>query len=163
MGADKEEWPPLFPPGFHKKTVAELRAHCVDQPRFNGSTTRDGIMTRLENAIGRLVDASIVGEAWADGSFLTEKPNPEDVDLSLRVDGDFYDNASREQRAVMHWLTEIWDCEKIDGYLHLEWPFGHFFYDLGQENYKNWQEQWGFSRRGDPKGIVVVELPRVNA
>jgi Family of unknown function (DUF6932) len=162
MAADKEEFTPLFPAGFHFKTLAELRAHCVGQPRFKDSQTRDGIMSRLEAVFKRLIHAKIVGEVWVDGSFLTEKRDPEDVDISLRVDGDFFDKATPDQRQAMEWITEIWDTEKIDGYLHLEWPPGHSEFALGQENYKIWQKQWGFSRRGVPKGIAVVELPKVN-
>lgn len=62
----------------------------------------------------------------------------------------------------MEWLTEIWESEKIDGYLHLEWPEGHAEYELGQENFRIWKKQWGFSRHGVPKGIAVVKLGRVN-
>src|SRR5688572_26578012 len=94
MATDKDEFPPLLPEGFHSKALADIRTLCVDNPQFARSSTRERIMGRLDAAVKRLADAGIVGELWIDGSFLTQKINPEDVDLSLKVDGDFYDNAS---------------------------------------------------------------------
>ena len=158
MGTAKVEFPPLLSEGFHPKTLTEVRALCVDDPKFSRSTTRADIMLRLERAIGRLEAAEVEGEVWIDGSFLTSKVDPEDVDLSLRIDGDYFDHATEYQQAVMNDLTELWDTEKIDGYLHFEWPDGHELYDLGQDNYNVWKKQWGMSRSGTPKGIVVVEL-----
>jgi hypothetical protein len=117
-------------------------------------------MGNLERTFGKLVNNSIVGELWVDGSFLTEAVDPKDVDLSLRVQGDFYDNATPAQSQAMDELTDIWDTELIDGYLHFEWPVGHKHYSIGQANYREWERQWGSSRSGVPKGIAVVKLPR---
>ena len=55
----------------------------------------------------RLAQAGIVGELWINGSFLTEKVDPEDVDASLRISSALWDNASEEQRAVLEWLASV--------------------------------------------------------
>jgi hypothetical protein len=162
MATDKEEFPPLLGEGLHPKTLAELRAHCVAQPRFKDSPTRDDIMGRLESAVQRLIDAGIAGVVWVDGSFLTEKYQPNDVDLVVRIDSAFYDVATLEQLNVLQWITEIWDTEKIDGYLIIEWLPGHPNYQLGQDGYTYWRKWLGTSRSGVPKGIAVVELSVVN-
>jgi hypothetical protein len=82
-GADKQEFPPLLAAGFHKTDLAGLRRLAVI--RFPDSFTRPSIMTHLEQIVGRINSAAIAGEIWVDGSFLTEKLNPEDVDVLLVV------------------------------------------------------------------------------
>jgi hypothetical protein len=49
--------------------------------------------------VQRLVDAKIDGEIWADGSFLTEKIDPKDVDVIVRIDGHaVYDKGTSDGR-----------------------------------------------------------------
>jgi hypothetical protein len=160
MGAHltKPEFPPLLQPGFHAMSVDELRALTVDDKRFPGSTTRCVLMGRLEHVIQVLTVQRIDGELWIDGSFLTEKSDPEDIDVSLRVQAAIYDNGTPDQRQAMDWMTGLWQSDCIDGYLHFEWPIAHPNHALGLANCAYWQHQWGRSRGGIFKGIVVVKL-----
>jgi hypothetical protein len=158
MLRDQSEYAPLLPAGFHEMTLIDLYVLCVNSQRFSDSMSRNRIMARLERAIQSLIANSIPGEVWVNGSFLTEKIDPEDVDVSIRVDGDFYDMATAQQRQILRWITEIADSEKIDGYLHLEWPVGHPHHAIGVENYEYWKKQWGISRSGVAKGIAVLKL-----
>lgn len=160
MEKDKDEFPPLLEAGFHEKTVEQLRALCVDARRFQKSTSRARLMDRLSSLIGSTTRLGIVGEFWIDGSFLTEKLDPKDVDLSLRIQASVYDQGTPEQIKFMDWLTEIHDTEQIDGYLQLEFPVDDPNYALGISNHDYWKKQWGISRTGVPKGIAVVKLPR---
>lgn len=50
--------------------------------------------------IKRLNEANIIGEIWVNGSFLTAKPEPNDVDLLLRVSSAEYDSDA-SKRAVI--------------------------------------------------------------
>ncbi len=99
----KVEYPPLLTVGFHVMTVKEVRTLCVES--FPLSKTRDGIMTKLETIIDTLGKEKIEADVWADGSFLTEKIDPEDSDILLHVQGDYYDNATPEQRKVIDWVN----------------------------------------------------------
>jgi hypothetical protein len=83
-GAGKQEFPPLLPAGFHRMDMPGLRRLAV--VRFPDSFTRPAIMTHLEQIIDRINASGIRGEIWVDGSFLTEKLNPEDVDVLLAID-----------------------------------------------------------------------------
>ncbi len=62
-------------------------------------------MTKLETIIDTLGKEKIEADVWADGSFLTEKIDPEDSDILLHVQGDYYDNATPEQRKVIDWVN----------------------------------------------------------
>jgi hypothetical protein len=160
MHRDPTEHLPLLPAGFHEMTMADLRALCVAAKRFENSVSRVPIMTSLERRIESLVGHGIPGEVWVNGSFLTEKIDPEDVDITVRLDGTFYDQATVQQRNALRRIMETTGSERIDGYLQLEWPVGHPYYALGVENYEYWRKQWGISRQGFAKGIAVLKLLR---
>ena len=80
----KPEFPPLLDVGLHQMTMAELRGLCVD--RFaDRAISREPIMSGLEALLRKLKDGGIVGNLWVDGSFLTQKSDPGDVDLLLHM------------------------------------------------------------------------------
>jgi hypothetical protein len=63
--------------------LASLRRLAVD--RFPYSFTRHTVMTSLESVVAHINQSSIAGQIWVDGSFLTEKLEPEDVDMLLAI------------------------------------------------------------------------------
>jgi hypothetical protein len=124
---DKAEYPPLLPPELRPFSIPELRALCVDG--FPLSDTRDLIISCLEHVIAVLDAAGVVGSLWVDGSFLTQKIDPEDVDTVLVMQSAFVDAASREQLEVIHWFTdEFGDLRrwlKCHNFPLLLYPDGH--------------------------------------
>jgi hypothetical protein len=151
-GADKPEYPPLLSVGFHP--FDSLQRLCVDH--FPRSVTRARLMANLEGIISRLNQAAMKAELWIDGSFLTEKLNPEDVDLVVCVDG--RDSASFDvaQRAALDWVQtgNLWERYGCDAYAFVrnrrpedEWIYAY------------WLRQFGFSRANEMKGLAVVRLP----
>ena len=80
-------------------TLIEVRQLCVDN--FPNSETREPVMNGLEYVVYRLTEAGICGDLWVDGSFLTEKIDPNDVDLLLHIKPDFYDVATHEQKQII--------------------------------------------------------------
>lgn len=161
----KPEFPPMFGPGFHPMTLAEVRARCVDA--FPLSRTRGQIMKGLEAVVGRLTTGGIVGTLWIDGSFLTQKIDPEDVDLLLRLPGDFLENATAEQQAAFDWYAE--DDRKTSDHCDCYWLIepasgvtehtgGDLEHLTGEWMLAYWIRQFGFSRGDDLKGIATVEL-----
>lgn len=114
----KPEYPPLLKLGFHPTTVADLRKMCVDA--FPLSAKRPVIMDNLEKIIDDLSMHKIEGEVWVDGSFLTEKIEPEDSDILLYVSGEFYDNSTPEQRNQVDFVSSNLKTQFMcDSYLYL--------------------------------------------
>jgi hypothetical protein len=155
----KDEFPPLLPLGFHPMTVAELRTLCVT--RFNMSITRTGIMDGLERVFGLLSHTGFRLEVWVNGSFMTEKFNPEDSDVAVRVQGEDFDAALPPQRAELLLLAnaDLKPAHKCDLYVFPEYRAGHTLYDYGQWRRAYWLSKFGFSRAEEPKGLAVVQLP----
>ena len=138
-------------------SIGVLRQQCVD--RFPLSKTRSKIMAGLTEVIERLIQYRVVGELWVDGSFLTEKINPGDVDIVLRVQSSVYDNGTREQRRVVDWIGgNLKECDLCDSYVFYEFPKDDPDYLLGKQMRDYWSKWFGHSRGRTPKGIAVIEL-----
>ena len=155
------EFPPLLPEGLHSMTLGQVLSMCVD--RFPLSTTRPVLFAKLRLVLHRLVELSIVAEVWLDGGFLTECSDPKDIDFVLRVESDFYETCTDEQRAVMDWMDGDLKTEFLcDSYLLVEWPEGHEKYATGQNRRWFWLDLFGRGKppriRREPKGIAVVAL-----
>src|SRR5690348_320273 len=126
--APKREHAPLFAAGFHPLPLTAIRRFCVDA--FQLSSTRANIMNGIETVVQRLEAAVIIGELWLDGGFLTEKIDPEDVDMVLRVAGAIYDSGTVEQHDVIDWINSNLKAALLcDSYSFFEYPDGHALHD----------------------------------
>lgn len=147
----------MFPAGFHPLSLDDIEQVCVDL--FPLSTTRQTIMNGLRAFVQRLVDDGVEGQLWIDGSFLTEKIDPKDVDVLLRYDGAAFNVGPPALQDTVRWVianqkhTLFCDC-----YVLMEYPPGHALHTEGVWWYSYWHRQYGFSREIDPKGIVVIDL-----
>jgi hypothetical protein len=151
------DFPPLLSLGFHKLTMEAVEQVCVTP--FPLSTSRPIIFNRFVTFVRRLEVAKVAGELWLDGSFLTEKINPKDVDVVLRVDGSIYNAGTPEQREAIDWVIANQKLTLMcDSYVLFEYPPGDPLHDEGSWWYSYWHRQWGFSREDDPKGIAVLSL-----
>lgn len=69
----------LLPPGVHECTLAEAK------DRFAFNDTREAIWENLLVALQEMRTATLTGIVHLDGSYVTDKAIPEDVDLILDV------------------------------------------------------------------------------
>lgn len=162
MGANsiKFEYPPIFGRGFYAMTLAEARDRFV--VAFPQSLTRRGIMDGLCGLVERLNRNGVVGEVWLDGSFVTEKIDPEDVDILIRVSSALYDNDRRVRDAV-DWASqeERRDSHNCDSYKWIEYDSGHPLFPDSENDRNYWTRFFGTSRKGVAKGIVTITIPAV--
>ena len=151
-----------MPVGKHILTVAKLRQLCVD--RFPLSRTRATIMLGLEQIVDRLRASHISGELWVDGSFLTDKINPNDSDVVLFIQQAFCDNATVQQKEAIKWInSNLKSSHCCDSYVSIEYPPSHPLYWEGEYLRAYWMRQWGFStddagKVNMMKGIAVISL-----
>ena len=100
------------------------------------------------------------GNLWLDGSFLTEKIDPEDVDYLLCVASDLYEN-DPAVRAAVDWASaeDRHFSHYCDAYKWIEYTSGHPLFKNAVRERADWTQWYGTSRGGVPKGIVVISLP----
>ena len=139
------EFPPLLPDGLHARTMDQINEECVDA--FPDSESRPDLIGGLRIVLETLRSVGIQGTLWIDGSFVTEKPNPNDIDVLLYIPNgeellemakseleDFRDRCMHEHRCHIFFTS---DEARRDGY---------------------WRNQFGQSRDGEPKGIITMPV-----
>jgi hypothetical protein len=130
---------------------------------FPLSATRRGIFQNFLQVLQKLADSRISGYLWIDGSFVTTKFNPRDVDIVLCIASDIYDNCSVEQRALLDWIESeaLRSGYQCDAYISVEWPMAHPLHAEGVAARNYWRNFFGHTRQGYEKGIAVLQLANV--
>ncbi len=165
MGQYKPEYPPLLAQGFHALSIDELRQLCVTS--FVESRLRPQIMAGFEIVYERALAVGLAGEIWIDGSFLTKKREPEDIDFIFLLDAGLYEAGSAEQNEFIEWLIDNEDDPKRSFLCHtdviLEYPQDSPLRSLTVESKRHWEKVvYGFSvTTHEPKGIAVLKFGEV--
>lgn len=155
----KEEFPPLLHAGLHNKSIQEIEDLCVSSKQFALSKTRPDIMEGLKTIVNKIKEVGIIGDLWINGSFLTQKIDPEDVDIVLFLSNDQVENALEEQMEVLNWINEnLKDDLRCDSYTAPQWPMNHPDYEYGQELHDYWLKWYSSSRVKAKKGIAVLNI-----
>ena len=118
-------------------------------------------MSGLESIVQKLVEAGICGDLWIDGSFITEKIDPEDVDLLLHIKPDFLRTITHEQEQMILWFakTNLKGDYSCDSYVFHEYPPEDARAATNEWRWAYWIKQYGWSRKEDMKGIVRITIP----
>jgi hypothetical protein len=154
----KQEFPPLLPLGFHPMTLAEMRVVLVDNIR--GSVRRKPVMDGLEKVIQKIIAEGLEAEVWINGSLLTKKIDPLDSDILVVLKSDFLAAATPAQKATIAWLnTDLKPSHLCHSQLFLDCPVGHPEHSESRWWHAYWLRQFGFSRKDEPKGIVLIKTP----
>ena len=77
----KPDFPALLAPGLHTLTLPALHALAVAP--FPLDSRRQDLFDKLSTWAGAVRSAEVRGILWLDGSFLTQKPGPDDIDCVL--------------------------------------------------------------------------------
>jgi hypothetical protein len=135
---------------------SELRTLCVDG--FPLSTTRASIMDGLSEVVARLRVAGIDSEVWVDGSFMSQKIDPDDVDIVVPFPADMYEHGTTAQRSALEWVSSNLKADHhCDSYVFAEFPSGHNP-AVGADPRAYWTKFFGHARNGTPKGIAVIQV-----
>lgn len=71
----------LLPLGRYSATLDDIKEHYVDAPRFAESNSRAEIWQHFDSATQGIRSVVPVVCVWIGGSFLTDKLDPDDIDL----------------------------------------------------------------------------------
>ena len=158
MPGFKFDYPPLLAPGRHYLTLPEVYGLCVTPFDGDALSCREKLYYAMEQLIQSLLTARICCEVIVDGSFLTAKPMPEDVDVKVYIDVNAYDLLDDQQLFVYNSVNEDGYTVGVDKSAWVTYPRGHPDFgsalDLG-----NSSEDYGLEHSGIwLKGYVVLRL-----
>jgi hypothetical protein len=146
---------PLLPPGLHEIEWEELRRLCVDD--FPNSTRRSYLAEALEEIFDGFTDFAITCEVWIDGSFVTTKLDPADVDMVFVIDSGVVATADE---AALAWVNRVAqnlrDESLCDTYVSIRFPKEHPDFDIGFARLQYWLSVFGYHGSSQEKGIAVV-------
>lgn len=149
------EYPPLLDAGFYPMDWTQLYQLTVQQ--FDASSNRETLLASLAICLETLHEQGIPGTLWIDGSFLTQKLNPNDIDAILVMHEEQFHALDHSQREVLEaWVsTNHKEALQCDTYFMIVEP------DVPESDwgYAYWVRQFGFSRSNQMKGIAVLQLP----
>ena len=141
---------PLFPPGLHPVTEGELDNHFLQA--FAASQTRPALIAGLRAFLASLKRVGVAFEVWLDGSFCTEKLNPNDVDIVVFADEH---QLNRLDPGIQQYLSALLDRPNTKVKFGCDVLFA-VASDLDARSY--WRGWYGFDRSEQPKGIVQIML-----
>ena len=146
--------PPFLGPGRHEHNLGSLRSLCFSKIT---SKQREVLFSELECLTHELDQMSFCGELWVDGSFLTEKLSPNDIDVVVV----FWEQDVAGDPALTNFLLyELNGGKKwsrwLDTYVLPLRMSADGRYNTDSLDY--WGNQWGQGRDKWLKGFVVLRL-----
>lgn len=142
----------LLPPGTHKATVADTHARFVDG---FGSARRQEVFAGWQAFRGLVRQVVPVQQEFVDGSFVTDKDEPKDVDVSFWIAADDLLTLPADAQQAFRLLFGDRDFQRsfnCDAYVVPVCPSGHTNY--GDFQHMLWtSEYWAACR--DKTGAVV--------
>lgn len=159
MGGWKDEFPPLLPAGIHKISPPKLRELTV--AGFPLSQSRGNLWKSFEFILKVLIDTAIPCDVWVDGSFLTKKMDPGDIDLIVDIPIEFVDTATPDQLSLIQNLSDqlYKKSDKLHSFVMFKAPASHVAHADMMRAHQQWERDFGHAYVSrEPKGIALVEV-----
>ena len=145
---------PLLEPGFYDVPLGNLKENLTELlvSPFADLQHRKLLLSHLLALFVEVGNVCVFTEAWIDGSFVTDKKEPNDIDVVL-----WYNAVSTISPRELRTYRELKDSKLM---MH------HYRCDVylvknGNDTLRKYWENWfGKDRTGHPKGIVRVTFRR---
>jgi hypothetical protein len=135
----------------------DIKRLCVDD--FASSSHRKKLFLQLEEFVQRFLREDIPCEVWVDGSYMTKKPEPEDIDVAVKIDCDVADRLNASQRLLVDQANMEDYISHIDSYVFTAFDREHPLFGSDADEQDSWALQW--SREHSQvwlKGFAVLRL-----
>ncbi len=147
----------LTPPEGIEADIDTLKAYFVDA--FPNSERRRWLFDNYLRYTYQFED-EVFGrfEQWINGSFVTQKENPKDIDIVTFVEHWVYEK--RGNKVMDKFWTFSLEKERIDAYIVKVYPPGHPLYSKYQENHDIWKTRYSNTKSTNdiiyPKGFLKI-------
>ena len=131
---------------------------------FDGESRahRDKLFRGLEEAVQDLLRVRLPCQICVDGSFVTEKPEPEDIDIVVAMDADVGETVTEHQRQVLDLLNGSNGYYGLDSFAYFNYSRDHPLFGCGVDAYTA-SADYGLEHAGyHLKGFVVLRLQETN-
>ena len=141
---------PILRAGLHDFELSDIGNHFLKD--FPESKTRKPLIDGLNAYVAHLSKIGVPVELWLDGSFTTDKVDPNDIDLVIFSPAAILNELPLEKQKLFNDLTDrstikqnfgcdVLFCPSEDGDLRSFW--------------RGW---YGFDRNENPKGIARIKV-----
>lgn len=149
--------------GLHQFSDSEFEAHFVTS--FPHSATRKAILEGYKQHAKEITGLVGACEQFLDGSFVTSKNDPGDIDMVMLIDASVVDALPKEKQQALLQLVSGPDTKTkyhCDAYFCPVYPEGHPMSLAARAKRKYWMGEFGYDRNDVPKGIVLIKLDAPN-
>lgn len=158
----KYDYPPLLAPGRHSLSLQDIQAICIHPFEGRARDCRERLFFAFEQLVQNLLLCRLPCEVFANGSFFTRKPMPDDIDVIVSIDLDVSESLTFEQRELVDSINGLNYITGLDCFAYVSYPRGHEGYgteldagvvckDYGIEHGETWL-----------KGYVVIRVWETN-
>ncbi|MEV1295757.1 hypothetical protein [Pseudonocardia sp. NPDC049635] len=133
----------LLPPGRHQVTAEDVKRHFVDG--FPEASPRRRLYARWLRHREALVSVIRVHSQWIDGSYVTSKVEPGDIDVVSLLDAPEFEALAP---GLQHMVASLVGGKKtrehwmLDSYAVLIYPDGHALRSETDKGLAYWDKQW---------------------
>lgn len=147
----------LVPADIIEVELSTFKAYFVDA--FPNSKTRKSLFENYLRYIYRFQDDVFpIFEQWINGSFVTKKENPNDIDLVTFLNFRAYE--ARGDKILDKFWTFSLEEQGIDSYIVKEFPEHHTFRKEYLDFQKIWYERYIFGKHDIPKGFIKIKFEK---
>jgi hypothetical protein len=153
----------LFPYEVQDITLDEMREVFVGA--FPESETRKRLFDNyLDWVFDFQRDVFPYFTQWIDGSFVTQKLNPKDIDFVTFLDWQVYEIKEKWKELDRFWSFSNED-KGLDAYFLAEFPEKHKNYGEFHSLREGWLLRYGYTRRDEqqrahPKGFIQINFSK---
>ncbi len=155
----KRDYESLLTSGFKQIAIWQLDSCFLTPFGEEGAERRLRLIAQLRRFLDELFKLGIPLEIWIDGSFTTQKPLPDDVDLVVWVNESDAESLSPKLIDLLDHLLNIHNHDRIKILYDVD---VHLADSESESERTKWLEEFGFDRSGlNQKGIFTLLMNHV--
>lgn len=152
----KQDCEPLLGPGRHAMSLSELKRLCVID--FPDSSSRPSLFKKLEKLVSKYECEGIPCDIWIDGSFVSSRKEPNDIDLLVQIDADVAERLTPSQMVLVD-DTDLGSYDGLDSYVDTVYPRGHELAEKLEDDDRTWAKLFGVGHDDRLlKGIAILRV-----
>lgn len=153
----KIDYPPLLQNGFQEIGLWQLDQYFLEPFSNKDTERRLRLINRFKLFLEELIKLGIPLEVWIDGSFTTQKVDPDDIDVVVWAKETDTDTLSTDQGILFEKLLINRD------YVRVRYDIDVYLGDASsQSEYDKWLNEFGKDQsKLNPKGIFKLKINHV--